>query len=41
VATGGKAYFPVLPGGVEIRVGNTDTYIGDLINATVTAVYYY
>ncbi|MBN1245019.1 hypothetical protein JXA31_05450 [Candidatus Bathyarchaeota archaeon] len=41
VATNGAAYFPVLPGPVEIRVGNTDVYTGDLLNATVTAVYYY
>jgi len=41
VTTSGTAYFPVLPGGVEIRVGNTDTYSGDSVNATATAVYYY
>jgi len=41
VATNGVAYFPVLPGPVEIRIGNTDVYTGDLLNATVTAVYYY
>jgi len=41
VATNGAAYFPVLPGPVEIRIGNTDIYTGDLLNATVTAVYYY
>ena len=41
VATGGAAYFPILPGSVEIRVGNTDVYAGDLLNATVTAIYFY
>lgn len=43
VATSGTAYFPVLPGpgGVEIRVGNTDIYSGDSVNGTVAAVYYY
>jgi len=41
VGTNGIAYFPVLPGQVEIRIGNTDVYTGDLLNATVTAVYYY
>jgi hypothetical protein len=41
VATSGTAYFPVLIGEVEIRLGNTDTYTGDFINATVTARYTY
>ena len=41
VGTNGAAYFPVLPGQVEIRLGNTDAYTGDLLNATITAVYYY
>jgi hypothetical protein len=41
VTTSGTAYFPVLPGEVEIRVGNTDLYTGDMINATLSAVYYY
>ena len=41
VTTSGTAYFPVLPGNVEIRVGNTDTYVGDFVNATATATYYY
>ena len=41
VATNGVAYFPVLPGPVEIRVGNTDPSPGDLLNATITAAYYY
>jgi uncharacterized protein YoxC len=39
VGTSGTATFPVLPGAVEIRVGNTDT-VGS-VNATVTATYYY
>jgi cell division protein FtsB len=41
VANAGTAYFPVLPGAVEIRVGNTDTNTGDLVNASVTAIYYF
>jgi predicted PurR-regulated permease PerM len=39
LGTGGTAAFPVLPGLVEVRIGNTDTM--DLNNATITAVYYY
>jgi hypothetical protein len=39
VGTSGTAAFPVLPGTVEIRVGNTETV--DSVNATVTATYYY
>jgi hypothetical protein len=39
VGTSGTAAFPVLPGSVEIRVGNTETV--DSVNATVTATYYY
>ena len=41
VTTSGTAYFPVLPGEVDIRVGNTDPYTGDMINATVSAIYRY
>ena len=41
VALSGTAYFPVLIGEVEIRLGNTDTYAGDFVNATVTARYTY
>jgi cell division protein FtsB len=41
VGLAGTAYFPVLPGTLEIRVGNTDTYQGDFINATATAIYYF
>ena len=41
VGTSGTAYFPVLPGEIEIRIGNTDAYIGDFINATTVAAYYY
>ncbi len=41
VGLAGTAYFPVLPGAVEIRVGNTDTYQGDFINATASAIYYF
>jgi hypothetical protein len=41
VSTNGAAYFPVLAGPVEIRVGNTDLPGSDLLNATITATYYY
>ncbi len=41
VGKSGTAYFPVLPAVIEIWVGNTDTYTGDLVNATVSATYYY
>jgi cell division protein FtsB len=41
LAESGIAYFPVLPAGVTIKVGNTDTYTGDTINGTVSAIYYY
>jgi len=41
VGESGTAYFPVLPAVIEIWVGNTDTYTGDLVNATVSALYYY
>lgn len=39
VGTSGTAYFPVLPGLLEIRLGNTE--LVDTNNATVTATYYY
>lgn len=41
LAESGTARFPVLPGEIELRVGNTDTYSGDFINATISASYYY
>lgn len=41
VGTSGTAYFPVLNTEIEIRLGNTDTYAGDFINATATARYTY
>ncbi len=41
VGESGTAYFPVLPAVIEIWVGNTATYTGDLVNATVSAAYYY
>jgi len=43
VATSGTASFPVLPGEVEIRVGNTDVYSVDFefVNVTATAVFHY
>jgi hypothetical protein len=39
VGTSGTATFPVLPGPIEIRVGNTDSV--NSVDATVTATYYY
>jgi hypothetical protein len=39
VGTSGTAVFPVLPGTVEIRVGNTEAV--DSVTATVTATYWY
>jgi hypothetical protein len=39
--TSGTAYFPVLPGGVEIRIGNTEPTGSDPVNSTVSVVYYY
>ena len=43
VGASGTAYFPVLPGDVEIRVGNTETYTAgfDFVNATATGIYYF
>ena len=41
VGLAGTAYFPVLPGTIEIRLGNTDLEQGDIINATATAIYYF
>ncbi len=41
VGESGTAYFPVLPAITEIWIGNTETYTSDLVNATVTALYYY
>ena len=41
VAESGIAYFPVLPAGITIKIGNMDTYTGDTINGTVFAIYYY
>lgn len=39
VGTSGTAAFPVLPGSIHIRVGNTETV--DSVNATITVTYYY
>jgi len=39
LGTSGSTVLPVLPGEVSIGVGNND--LTDVINATVTAVYYY
>jgi len=39
VGKSGTAAFPVLPGTIEIRIGNTDT--SGTVTGTVTATYYY
>lgn len=39
LGTSGSAVIPVLPGTVSIGIGNND--LTDIINATVTVVYYY
>jgi len=39
VGTSGTAAFPLLPGTIEIRIGNTDT--SGTVTGTVTATYYY
>jgi hypothetical protein len=39
LGTSGTAVFPVLPGIVEVRVGNT--MASDANNATVKATYFY
>ena len=41
VGISGKAYFPVLPGGLEIRIGNTEPAGSDPVNSTVSVLYYY
>lgn len=41
VGLAGTAYFPVLPGTIEIRLGNIDLEQVDIINATATAIYYF
>lgn len=41
VGASGKAYFPVLPGGLEIRIGNTEPAGSDPVNSTVSVLYYY
>jgi cell division protein FtsB len=41
VGTDGTASFPILPGAVEIRIGNLDADTGDLVNATASAIYRY
>jgi cell division protein FtsB len=41
VATSGVAYFPVLPGAVEIVVGNTEPTGSDSVDMSVVAIYYY
>jgi hypothetical protein len=35
----GTAVFPVLPGAVVLTLGNYET--NDMVNGTVTALYYY
>ena len=37
----GTAYFPVLPTGVTILIGNTDISTSDTVNGTATGFYYY
>lgn len=39
VGTSGVAAFPVLPGNIDVRIGNTETT--NAVTATATAVYYY
>jgi hypothetical protein len=41
VGESGTAYFPVLPTGVTILIGNTDISTSDSVNGTVTGFYYY
>jgi hypothetical protein len=41
LAESGSAYFPVLPGNLEITVGNTDTDTGDSVTGTVAVIYHY
>lgn len=41
VAESGTAYFPVLPTGVTIIIGNTDINTSNSVNGTATAFYYY
>jgi hypothetical protein len=41
LAESGTAYFPVLPTGVTINIGNTDINTSDSVNGTATALYYY
>jgi cell division protein FtsL len=37
----GKTFFPVLPRGLEIRIGNTEPTGSDPVNSTVAVLYYY
>ena len=39
LGTSGNAVFPVLPGAIELRIGNTE--LADNVTTTVTATYYY
>jgi hypothetical protein len=41
VGEGGTAYFPVLPTGITINIGNTDINTSDSVNGTTTGFYYY
>ena len=41
VGTSGRAYFPVLPGGLEIKIGNKEPAGSEPVNSTVSVLYYY
>jgi dsDNA-specific endonuclease/ATPase MutS2 len=41
VGSSGTAYFPVLPGGVAVSIGNTEPTGSDPIDTTVSVVYLY
>jgi dsDNA-specific endonuclease/ATPase MutS2 len=41
VGTSGITYFPVLPGGVEKRIGNKELTGSSSVNSTISVVYYY
>jgi dsDNA-specific endonuclease/ATPase MutS2 len=41
VGTSGTAYFPVLPGGIAVQIGNTEPAGSDPVGSTVSVVYLY
>ena len=41
VGSSGTAYFPVLPGGVAVSIGNTELTGSDPVDSTVSVVYLY